>query len=124
MVVGVAMGVVALGAAKVFQGAVGDDLVGVHVGGGAGPALDAVHRELVEEASGDEVVAGPADGLADGGGNGPELHVGQGGGLFDVAQGGDEFRAAGYGLAAYGEVLHGAQGLDAVVDVVGDLHLS
>ena len=41
-----------------FEGAVGDDLVGVHVGGGAGAALEDVELELVVELAVDEVAAG------------------------------------------------------------------
>ena len=45
-------------AAEDFDGAVGDDLVGVHVGLGAGAGLPDDEGEMIVEFAGDDVVAG------------------------------------------------------------------
>ena len=43
--------VIAPGSAQQFDGAVGDDLIHVHVGGGASSALQSVHRKLIGHAA-------------------------------------------------------------------------
>ena len=53
--------VVALLVAEVLQREVGDHLVRVHVGRGAGAALDHVDHELLVQRAGDQVVAGAHD---------------------------------------------------------------
>ncbi|CAM5693841.1 hypothetical protein SAFG77S_03633 [Streptomyces afghaniensis] len=57
--------VAAAGVAEDLQGAVGDDLVGVHVRRGAGPALDGVDDELLVQPSGADLLAGPDDRTGD-----------------------------------------------------------
>ena len=87
VVIGVAVFVFALLVAHQFEGDVGDDLVGVHVGGGAGSALYHVHNELVVELA----VAYHAACLYDGVGSlfveQSQVAVRQCGGLFHVGQG-------------------------------------
>src|SRR5690606_33527997 len=53
----------AQGAAQNLVGPVGDDLVGVHVGGRAGPGLENVQGEVVVQAPVDDLLAGLDDGL-------------------------------------------------------------
>lgn len=55
--------VVTLLAAENFDSAVGDDFVGVHVRGGACASLDWVAQELVMELTGNDLIAGLADGV-------------------------------------------------------------
>ena len=55
--------VAALFVAQDFEGAVGDDLVGVHVGRGACPALDDIHDKFTVILSGDDFVAGAGNGV-------------------------------------------------------------
>ncbi len=55
--------IVALGPAQQFQRAVGDDLVGVHVGRGAGAALDHVDHELVVQPARPDFLGGGDDGV-------------------------------------------------------------
>ena len=63
MVVGMHERVVTLDAAQQLDGAVGDHLIGVHVGGCARAALNRVDDELVVQLPVDQLVAGAFDGL-------------------------------------------------------------
>ena len=65
MVVGVAIFVFALLVAQKLKGAVGDDLVGVHVGRSSRAALNAVHGELIVQLALDDLVASRANGVPD-----------------------------------------------------------
>jgi len=116
--------VVALGVAHDLQGAVGDHLVGVHVGRGAGAALDDVHHELVAETAGPDLLARRDD-------RGrllrfqePEVAVGEGRGLLHGRKCHHQFAQVRDPHAADREVLHGPDGVDAVVGADGDLALA
>ncbi|MNC43700.1 hypothetical protein D3C75_925750 [compost metagenome] len=113
--------VLALGVAHGFQGDVGDHLVGVHVGRGAGPALDHVDHELLVEIAADDPCAGFADRRVLGRAEVAQLAVGVGGCLLDHGQGGDELGVVRQRHAGQAEVLHRTQGLDAVVGLGGDV---
>ena len=65
VVVRVAERVLAAGAAQQLQGAVGDHLVGVHVGRGAGAALHHVDDEVAVPVAVDDLLAGAVDGIGD-----------------------------------------------------------
>ena len=65
VIVRVAVLVLALLVAHQLERAVGDHLVGVHVGRGAGAALEDVEPELVVELSVDELLAGLLDARQD-----------------------------------------------------------
>ena len=54
VVVGVQVLVLSFGMAQNFQPPIGDDLVGIHVGGGPRPALEHVHHEMVVKLSGEQ----------------------------------------------------------------------
>ena len=58
VIVRVKPGILALFVPKQFQRAVGDDLIGVHVGGCAGSALDFIHNELLMKSAGADFAAG------------------------------------------------------------------
>ncbi|MCY1516522.1 hypothetical protein D9M68_511560 [compost metagenome] len=103
-----------------LEGDVGDHLVGVHVGGGAGATLDHVHHELVVEVATDQAGAGLADGGVLVGIEVAELLVGIGGGLLDHGQGDDQLRVVRQRHAGQAEVVYRAQGLDAVVGLGGN----
>ncbi len=121
VLVGVQMRVLPLGVAEQFQRAVRHDLVGVHVGGGAGTALDDVHDELVVQFAGPDL---PADGDDRGrllGRQQPEFLVGESGGLLHGGQGVDQMRVGGDRRAGDGEVLRRAQGVDTPVRVGGHI---
>jgi len=64
-------------------GAVGDDLVGVHVRGRARPSLKHVDGELVVVLAGDDLVGGLDDGFGLVVGDGSQVAVGQRGRLLD-----------------------------------------
>jgi hypothetical protein len=119
MVVGVDHVVAALVQAQVLQRTVGDHLVGVHVGGGAGAALDHVHHELLVQLAGDQVVAGLGNGIGLGFVDGAQLQVGMGGCLLHEGKGPDQLGHLGHGLAGDGKVLHGACRMHAPVGVGG-----
>ena len=117
VVVGVDRGLGAELAAGKLDGAVGDDLVGVHVGLGARAGLEDHERELGVEVTGDDLIAGLGDELGDVGGQLAELGVGQGGGLLEDPQGLDHGAAPHEGLAADVEVVQAPLGLGPPVAV-------
>ena len=78
MVIGVHGGLGAHGAAREFDGAVGDDLVGVHVRLRARAGLEDDQREVVVELAGDDLVAGLRDVVRDVGGQLAQLGVAAG----------------------------------------------
>jgi hypothetical protein len=111
------------GAAENLNGAVGDDLVGVHVGLGARPRLPDDEGEVVDELEGSDLFGSLLDGLAELGVE-TELHVDRGGSALENAKGADNGRGhAVLGLVDL-EVLEGALRLGAPVAVGGDLELA
>ncbi len=124
VVVGIDVLVLALLVAETLEGEIGDHLVGVHVGRGAGATLDEVRHELVEQVARDQPVARADDRVGDPGIEHAQVPVGHGGGLLHVAEGLDEIRLPGHRHARDVEVLQAPEGLDAVVGVVGDLLLA
>jgi len=88
-----------------------------HIGRGAGAALDHVDHELVVELTLNDACAGGADGRVLGGGQVAQLAVGVGGSLLDHRQGDHQLGVVAERHAAEAEVVHGAQGLDAVPGV-------
>ena len=85
-----------------LNGAVGDDLVDIHIGLRAAAGLPNAQWELVVELAGDDFVGGAHDQpglfrrqLA-------EVFVHEGGGLLQDAEGADQLRR--HGVAANGEV--------------------
>ncbi len=107
-------------AAEEFGGAIGDDFVGVHVGGGAGAGLEDVDDEVVVELAGDDFVGGTADGICDVGGDAAEFLVHGGRVFFDEAEGSDE--CTGEAMVGDREVFNSACGGGSVEGVGGHLH--
>ncbi|MNZ82734.1 hypothetical protein D3C78_1014390 [compost metagenome] len=120
VVVRVQVLVLALGVAHRLQRQVGDHLVGVHVGRGAGAALDHVDHELVVVLAADQPRAGLADRRMLVAVEVPQLVVGIGRGLLDHRQGDHQFRVVRQRHTGQAEVVHRAQGLDAVVGIGRD----
>ncbi|MNF89850.1 hypothetical protein D3C84_723890 [compost metagenome] len=112
--------VLALGVAHGLQGDVGDHLVGVHVGRGAGAALDHVDHELLVEVAAHDARTGFADRRVLGRTQVAQFAVGIGGRLLDHGQRGDELRVVRQRHAGQAEVVHGTQGLDAVIGLGGN----
>ncbi len=100
--------------AEQLQGAVGQHLVDVHVGAGAGAALQAVDDDLGRERAFGQLAAGVLDGVRLGVVAGPrsERAVGARAGELDHAEGARELRV--YRLARQREVLERALGVRAV----------
>jgi hypothetical protein len=115
VVVRVDHGVVAFSPAEAFEREVRDDLVGVHVGRGAGAALDEVGDELVAHLARDQLVARTDDRVGDRRVEDAELAVGERRRFLDVAERLDEVRLGRHRDAGDVEVLGAAQRLDAVV---------
>ena len=113
-VVGRAVLVLAALVAHALEGQVGDDLVGTHVGAGAGTALNHIDGELVVVLALDQLVAGPHDGVALLLGNHLNLDVRHGGGLLGDGHAADKVVVVAQQLAADVEILHGAGSLYAV----------
>ena len=89
-------------AAGEFDGAVGDDLVDVHVGLRAAAGLPDAQREMVVKFSGDDFVGGLRDEFGFFGGEFAEILVDQRGGFLQDAESADELRR--HGVVADGEV--------------------
>ena len=109
-------------AARQFDGAVGDDLVDVHVGLRAAAGLPDAQRELVVEFAGDDFVGGLHDQLGFVGGKLAEVLVHQRASLLQDAESADQLRR--HGVAADVEVQQRALRLRAPVDVGRDVDLS
>jgi hypothetical protein len=104
-----------------LQCAVGDHLVDVHVGRGAGAALDHVNDELVVQLPGGDLVTGLRDRVALVLAEHPEFGVGQCRGLLDVRERVDETREVAQRDSGDREVFHGTQCLHAEIRAAGDL---
>jgi hypothetical protein len=124
VIVGMAVGVVAPLVSHELQSPIGDDLVGIHVGRGTGAALDHVHHEVALPVAVDDLLSSPVDGIRDSLVQQSQLPVGPGRRLFDHRQAADQVRKMGDTDPGDGEVFHGAQGLNAVAGVLGDLALA
>ena len=104
------------GAAEDLERSVGDDLVGVHVGRGAGAALDQVDDELVVQRAAADLLAGRDDRRGARVVEQAEVAVRERRRLLDRGQRVDQVGRGGDRLAADREVLDGAQRMDAPVD--------
>ena len=109
-------------AARHFNGAVGDDLVHVHVGLGAAAGLPDAQGELVVELAGDDFVGRLHDELGFVGGKLAQVLVHQRAGLLEDAERADQLRR--HGVAADIEMQERALRLRTPVDVGRDFDLS
>ncbi|GAA3047234.1 hypothetical protein GCM10020000_29160 [Streptomyces olivoverticillatus] len=110
------------GAAQALARQGGDDLVGVHVGRGAGAGLEDVDGEVLVPPPLDDLGRGRRDRLGNIAVEHAQLGVGLRRGALDPGQRLD-VRAL-QTLAADGEVLHGPLGLGPPLGVRGDAHLT
>ena len=116
--------VVAFFLAQGFEGDVGDDLIGIHVGRGAGSALDHIDGELIVEFSGDHTFAGGFDGFEEVFGQQAEVVVGPGGSQFDHSQGTHQLRIIAHLDPRNVEVFDGPLGLYSVIHGGVDFHFA
>ena len=121
MVVGGAELVLALLVPHEFQGAVGDDLVGVHVHRGAGAALHHIYRELVPQFTGHNFLAGRHNGIGNFGVQHAQLRVGGRRGHFYIGHGNDVLRIVAHPRVGNFIVVKSPLGLYAVISVDGNL---
>jgi len=105
-----------------FGGAVGDYLVGIHVGGGAAPGLEDVEHKLVVVRAVDHLLGRRHDNLGGVLVEQAELAVRLRGGLLYVTEGLDE--ATGEPEVANRKVFLCALGLSTVQGIGGDLDLA
>ena len=124
VVVGIDGGIVAARAAQQLQRDVGDHLVGIHVGGGAGTALQHVDDEVIEAITGDDQIAGRDDGGGDLRFQRAQFAVGDGGGLLHHGERLHEFGIVAQQDAGDGEVLHRPGRVDAVVGIGRNFHFA
>ena len=124
MVVRVDVLVLAFLVSEAFQRDIGDHLVRVHVGRGAGAALDEVGDELVAQFAGDQPVARRRDRIGDLWIEHAEVAIGERGGLLGVPECLDEVGLRRHRDAGDVEVLLAAQRLHAVVRGVRQLFLA
>ena len=106
-------------AAEQLVGAVGEDLVGVHVVRGAGAGLEGVDPELVAVGAAQDFVGGAHDDPGLVGPKQPELAIDLRGGLLDEHDAVDQLGPR--RQPRDGEVLYGALGLNAVQGVLRHL---
>ena len=95
MVVGMYDAVIALLSAQDLDGTIGNDLIGIHIDGGAGTALDLIADKLIVEFSLHDLAAGLADGFADIFTDDLVVIIGQGAGHLDLRQAFDKLRQQG-----------------------------
>ena len=124
VVVGTHGRVLALGSSHDLQSAVGNDLVGVHVGGSSSSSLDHIHDELVIELSLNHLVASLADSVHDLLLDESKTTVGNDASLLDHTEGLDEVAVAAQAHAGDVVVVQTTQRLHSVVSVLRDLDLS
>ena len=117
MLVGMQVMVVAALAAQDLQRAIGNYLVGIHVGGGAGAALDYVDHELIVQLAGRHLIAGGRDASRALGIEKTQIVIRQSGSFLHQSQRVDEVGIDRDRRATDGKVLHGAQGMDSVIGV-------
>ena len=103
-----------------FQRHVGDNLVRVHVGGGARAALNHIDHELIVEFSGDQRVAGFDDWLGELSVERAEFYVGTRSRFFDEADGTNQVGHRRDHGARYREIFNCARRVHAPVGAVGN----
>ena len=113
MVIGMDDGIIPLFPSQDLDGPVGYDLVGVHVGGSPGAALDGIHNKLIMQLPRDDLVACLENGLADALVQHIGRHVGHGSGLLDPGQIVDKYRMQ--GTLCDVEIVFGPQRLDSII---------
>ena len=106
--------------AQQLSSAVGDDLVGICVGGRAGTRLEDVQHKMLVQHAIDDLLGSLDDCIADLGVQQPKFHVGLGRGLLDKPQSANE--ASRESKIAYGEVQHCPHGGRAVIGVLRHIH--
>ena len=109
-------------AAENLGGAVGDDFVGVGVGGSAGAGLEDVQDEMLIVPAVGDFLGGLDDGVAYRRVQYAQVHVGLGASQLDEAEGADEL--ARKTEVADGEIEHGPHGGRAVQRIGGNLHFA
>ena len=124
VVVGGAVLVLALLVTEKFEGAVGDDFVGVHVHGSAGTSLHHVHRELVVELAFGNFLRSLADSISDFRVERAEFLVGKGGRPLYVADGRHVIREVFHVVYRDLVIVDGSLSLYAVVGVKRNLELT
>ena len=109
--------IVALGPSQQLQRAVGDDLVGIHVGRCAGAALDDVDHEFLVQPAGPDFLGGGDDGIGARGIEQPKLAVALRRGELDRRQRRNEIGIDRDLRAADREILDRAQRVDAIIGI-------
>ena len=122
MVVRVQHVVAAARKAHQFEAPVGNDFVGIHVGGRAGATLDHIDDELVMELSGHDFIAGLDDGAGVRAADSAQFAVHACCGLLDMCQGPDQIGHVRDLLARNGEILDGTGRLHAPVRIGRNFH--
>ncbi|MNU66989.1 hypothetical protein D3C71_563160 [compost metagenome] len=117
MIIRVKAGIIAFFVAKQFQRAVGDDLIGIHVGRGAGSALNFIHHELLTQRAGADFAAGLGDGFHSFGVEQAELVICACRSLLHIGQSPDEIGVVANGHPGDLEVFHSARRVHAPIDI-------
>src|SRR5712692_5152049 len=121
MIVGVDLAVAA-GATQQFAGMIGDDLVGVHVGGGAGASLKNIKHEVAVEFAVNDFLRCSHDGFGNRWIDGSQVCVRLSCSLFDLSEGTDEL--AWEAQVANRKIEYGTLGTGTVVGIYWYTHLA
>ena len=111
-------------APEVFESAVCDDLVGIHVGACSGTALNRIDNELVVELASCNFATGADDCILEFGFELTHRVVGLGRRLFHQREGANQASIVSDWDARDWEILHRPSGVDAPVGVLGNLEIA
>jgi hypothetical protein len=117
VLVGMQEFIIALGPAEQLQCAVRNHLVGIHIGRGAGAALNHVDHEFIVQPAGPHFLRGGDDGVGKRLIKQPQLAVALRRGQLDRGQRRDQIRIDRDRGAANRKILHRTQGVDAIIGI-------
>jgi len=110
--------------AEQFERAVGDDLIGVHVGGSAGAALNHVDDELVVKLAGADFAASAHDCIELVFAQQAQFVIGKSRCFLDEGQASDEMRIAADRCSRHLEILHGSCRVHPPINLGGNILLA
>ena len=118
------MSIVAAPVSQNFKCTIGDNLIGIHVGGCPRTALYDIDYKLIMPTSLHDFLAGFGNCFATGCVEQSQIMIGECGCMFDAGQCFDQIRIDGNGCACDGKIFHRPQGMNTIIGVIGNLALT